>query len=615
MALKSRSLSKTFMWIVMALLMVGLAGFGAVSFTGTQRSIGSVGDQEISLDRYARTLQQEIRAVEAQTRQPLPFPQAQALGLPQQVLSQLVTAAALDHEAFAMGISVGDARLADELRQIPAFQGPDGSFDRQAYGFALQNAGLTEAQFEADLRAETARTLLQGAILSGTAMPDTYTDTLLAFAGERRAFTYATLTDTDLTAPVPVPSDSDLTAWYEDNIDRFTLPETKVLTYVWLTPEMITDSVEVDEDALRAAYDERSAEYNIPERRLVERLVFADNAAAQTAADAIASGETRFEDAVKARGLSLSDIDMGDVTQADLDAAGADVFAAAPGDVVGPLPTSLGPALFRVNGVMAAQSTSFEEAIPDLRGELALDRARRVIETQAQDFDDRLAGGATLEQLASETDMQLGNIAWYPGVDAEIAAYDAFREAATAIGTSDFPAIDGLGDGGIFAMRLDEIRDPAPRPFDDVAEDVAAGWADDQITAALTEQAEALVSRLTQGETFTDIGLTPVEEPGLTRNANARGLPAGVLAAVFDMATSAVQSVPGDAAVTLVRLDDVLPADRTSEEAQALVQALQNQAAGDMAQDIYNALASDIQQRAGVEIDQTAINAVHAQFQ
>ncbi len=615
MAKQKMSISKLFVWILMGMLIVGLMGFGATSFTGTTRAAGSVGNSEIGLNAYARALQNEIRAVEAQIGQPVPFQQAQALGLPERVLSQMVVSAALEHEADALSLSVGDERLAQDLRNIAAFRGSDGGFNREAYAFALQNAGLSESEFEADLRDESAATILQGAVLAGSSLPDTYIDTLVAYAGETRDFTWAELGADALTTGLPVPGEAELTAWYDDNIALFTLPETKVITFAWLTPDMIVDSVEVDADTLRAAYDERDAEFNQPERRLVERLVFADDASAQSAADRLAAGEVDFETLVSERGLDLADTDLGDIAQPELGPAGEVVFAAETGDVVGPAPSDLGPALYRVNGVLAAQQTSFEEAEPVLRDALALDRARRVIEAQGQSLDDELAAGATLEELADTTDAELGQIDWTPQSADGIAAYDAFRDAARALGDSDFPQIDQLGDGGLFAMRLDEVRPPAPQPFEEVRDAVLAGWEQAQQTRALVEEAEALRAALAEGQSFEAQSLTGAAETGVSRNAFGMDLPQGLLTEAFTMGEGDVSVIPGDGVALILRLDAIHAADPESEQSQLLAQTFGDRAEQSVAQDLFRALASDIQTRAGVEIDRQAINAVHLNFQ
>lgn len=615
MAEKSGKLGRTAVWILLALLLLGLGGFGATNFSGTVRSIGSVGETEIPVTDYARSLQNEIRAAESQQGGAISFQQAQAMGLPTQVLGQLVVRAALENEADRLGISIGDERLAQDLREIGAFQGPNGSFDREAYRLTLENVNLSEREFEEQLRNESAATILQGAVLAGVKMPDSYLDTLIAYTGERRAFTWAELDADGLQTGLPEPSEEELRAFYEENIDDYTRPRTKQITYAWLTPEMLVDSVEVDEDTLRAAYEEREAEFNMPERRLAERLVFADTEAAEAAMARITSGEASFEDLVAERDLELADVDMGDVTRGDLGAAADTVFAAGVGDVVGPAQSDLGPALFRVNAVLPAQETSFEDAVPDLRGTLALDRARRVIETQAQSYDDELAGGVTLEELAETTDMELDQIGWTESAASGIAGYEAFREAAEAVSAEDYPAIDQLGDGGVFALRLDEVQEAAPYPFEDVRETVGTDWETKARQDALVAEAEALSRELAEGRTFEGLGLTPQSESGLTRTAFGADVPAAVLQKVFEMEPDATAALPADGTAVLVRLDEILPADPDDERAQQLSQLFGNQAAQDVAQDLFRALAADIQSRAGLSIDQQAINAVHANFQ
>ena len=122
MAAGVKSFSKTFVWILMGMLIVGLAGFGATSLTGTVRTVATVGDQQVSVDAYYRELQQEIRALEAQTGQTLQSSQITALGLDQQVLRRLIAIAAIDNEVAQIGISVGDENLQQEILNIPAFR-------------------------------------------------------------------------------------------------------------------------------------------------------------------------------------------------------------------------------------------------------------------------------------------------------------------------------------------------------------------------------------------------------------------------------------------------------------------------------------------------------------
>ena len=609
------STSKTLVWILMAMLIFGLGGFGITNLGGSATSVGMVGDKDIDINVYARTLQQELRAVEAQTGQSLSFAEARDMGLDQVVLGNLVTTRAMDAETDRLGISLGDARLVQELKTVPAFKSPDGSFDRQAYKYALEQAGMSEAEFEVSMREESARALLQTAIVSGISMPLSYGEAILNFVGEERDVTLARIEADDLTDPVAAPSEDALSAYYETNIAAYTRPAMREITYAWLSPEMLIDKVEVDETALQALYEERSAEFNTPERRLVERLAFADMAEAEAARTKLDAGETSFEDLVKARGLQLSDTDLGDVAATDLGAAGETVFATEVGSIAGPVQTIIGPALFRVNGVLPGNEVSYEDALPDLREELAAERARRVIDAEMTKIDDLLAAGATLEELSKETDMQVEQISWHDGLGDGIAGYEAFRTLAATLTAEDFPQIETLEDGGIFAMRLDGETPAAPAPFEEVREDVTADWTRDETVRRLQEMAATLTPDLGGEADFTASGLQARSETGILRNGFVPDTPANFLQTVFSLEPGAVTSIAHDDTVLIVRLEAVHKPDQSNEEITSLANTLLRQAAEGMAQDVFQAYATELQTLEGVTLDQAAINAVHAQFQ
>lgn len=613
MAARIKSFSKSFVWILMGLLVAGLAGFGAKNLSGTVRTVATVGDQTVSVDEYARELQREIRAVEAQTGKSMQMSRAVEMGLDRAVLGRLISLAALDNEVARLGLSVGDANLQKEIVAIPAFHNVSGEFDRETYRFALNQAGIGEAEFEADLRAEAARTLVQGAVIDGVRMPRAMTGALADYIGARRSFTMATLTADTLAAPVPEAGESDLKAFYDAHPDDFTLPETKRLTYVLLTPDMILDQVEVDDAALRQLYEQREADYNIPERRLVERLVFADDAAAARAIAQIEVGGTTFEALVQDRGLSLADVDLGDVTAADLGGAGDAVFAAGIGDVVGPLPSDLGPALFRANGTLAARVTPFEEAEPELRDELAADRARRLIETRAEGINDLLAGGASLAELADETDMALERIDWTADASDGVAAYDAFRSAAAAVTEEDFPEVTFLEDGGIFALQLDEVLPPRPEPFDQARPRVIDAWTLAQTETALRKQAQAAVADLATSRDFAATGLPVRVETGLTRTAFVEGTPADFMTQLFEMEPDEMRIIGAGDTIHIVRLDEILPPEDTGELA-AMKKAVSQELDQALAQALFDAFTDDAQSRARPMLDQRALNAVQSSF-
>ena len=113
---------------------------------------------------------------------------------------------------------------------------------------------------------------------------------------ERRDLSWAELKADQLATPVAAPDEETLKAWHAANGARFTAPEIRKITYAWLTPDMLAETVQLDETALRDLYQARIAEFQQPERRMVERLVFPTPAAAAPAAQSADKGSDTAAD-------------------------------------------------------------------------------------------------------------------------------------------------------------------------------------------------------------------------------------------------------------------------------------------------------------------------------
>ena len=608
MASNSKPMTRIFSWILLGFLFLGLAGFGAANLGGSVQSIGAVGDRDIPVTTYARALQNELRATEAQFGQQLSMQQAQAFGITNRVLSRVVIETALDSEAERIALSVDDAAVAKDLNNIQAFKGPDGQFSRENYRFSLKNAGYSETEFEESVRTESARTILQAAIIAGNAMPSTAIDTVLDYLTETRNITLTTLTADDLTQTIADPDLAALETYYKDNIATYTLPERKQITYAILTPDMVLDQVDLPDDALRAAYDARRDEFNQPERRLVERLVFLDADQARATLAEIDAGTTDFETVVADRGLALADIDIGDVTMSELGEASAGVFAANLDQVVGPFDTDLGPALFRVNGILVADVVTFDEARDQLFDELATESARRMIDAKSTEIDDAMAAGATLEDLEKEFGMRVDVVMYHDGTDAEVAGYPNFRAVASTVQDGDFPTVEPLNDGGIFSVRLDGIEPPAPMPLDEVMDQVSADWRTAQTRAALEAFAnDAIASGAVAG--------SPTSLRDLKRTDVGAVATAEILAAAFKQSVGDKTVLMQNDNAVIVQLDAINKGDRDSDDTKALRANIEQQFGASLADDLFNVFATQIQQSAGISLNQQAINAVHANFQ
>ena len=618
----------TVVWLLMGMVLLGLGGFGITNFSGTSTAaIGAVGDTEITADDYLRGIRSEMQGFAAQTGQNLTPEQARTFGIPQTVQARLFTAAALEEEARRIGLSVGDETVLRDLTAAPGFQTTGGEFDPVRYQEVLRQEGLRPAEFEEDVRMDAARLILQRAVIGGVTVPPTLREGTAAWILEKRDFSWDELTAEDLAAPVAAPDDETLTAWHKANADRFTSPEVRRITYAWLTPEMLADTVQLDEAALRDLYQGRIGEFQQPERRMVERLVYESEEAAAAAKARLDAGQVTFEQLAAERGLTLSDIDLGEVSEADLGAAGSAVFALAQPGVVGPVQTDLGPALMSMNAILEPVNIPFEQAVVDLRAEAAADRARRVIEEQAADLEDRIAGGATLEDLAEATDMELGSIDFSAETPSEgIAAYQSFRERARAVTPTDFPQIFQLDDGGVFALRLDEVVAPALIPFEEVRDEVLADWTAAETRRELKARAEErklLVESAASGDLPPPAeGTAPAPATAfrtatdVERDTGIEDVPQAVVAQGFRLAEPGeVSVVEAEGRVFLIRLDGIKPADLSAEEAAPVVNGVAQRLTESLQSDLFQAYARALQAQHGIALNDGALAAADARIQ
>lgn len=613
--MRSKSGMTVLGWLMLGAIVFGFGGYGVTNFGGGVGSVGTVGDQTITTKDYYREMEQSLNAYRAQNGQNITAQQAIQAGLAGQVQQRLVVTAALDNADDKLGLSVGNTALRHAISQMKAFQGADGKFDDQTYGFVLDRNNMSKSEFEAQMRKQLSRDLLQQAFAGMVPAPKAYVDTIVAYAGQQRGFSLLKISSSELKGPLPTPTDAELKAYYDAHKADFTQPEAKIITYAALTPDMIASSIKIDDKTLRQLYEKNKADYVTPEKMNLDRLVFPDEAAAKAAKAALDAGTKTFADLVKERGLKMSDINLGNVTQERLSkAAGDAVFARKDKGVVGPVQSALGPALFQINDITPADETSFAEAKDELAQGLQEERAGQQISAQIETINDKLAGGATLEDLAKETKMQLGHIDFTQGDSEGMAAYDAFRAAAEKVKEGDYPQIIQLKDGGIAALRLDSIRKASVIPYDKVADKVKAGWQKQSTDKALAARGAEIVKQVEGGADLASFGKVEAEDPVL-RNGYIDGIPQSVIPDVFKLKkTGDLGSVQSGDAVYVYRLDKIEAANTKDEDIQKLQAQLRATAAQGIAGDGFNMFATALMAQTKVKLDQAAISAVNAQF-
>ncbi len=246
--------------------------------------------------------------------------EARQFGIDRVVLSRLVSDATLDDEAARRGLSVGDEAVQEMVLATPAFRGAGGDFDREAYAFALERAGLTPARVRgAAARRGGARTDRGHRCSRRWRCRRSRATTLLGYAGETRRFDWLALDAGLLPEPTPAPDEATVAAFYAANHDRYTRPETRRITYALLEPETLAATIEIARG--RAARRLRRGRATASTSRSGGSPTGSASGRADEAAAALArieAGEIDFDALAAERGLTAATIDQGELDAAPI---------------------------------------------------------------------------------------------------------------------------------------------------------------------------------------------------------------------------------------------------------------------------------------------------------
>ena len=602
------SVSKIFVWILLGFLFVGLIGFGTGNLSGNVKTIGKIGDTEITVNQYVRALQSELRNSSQQFGQQLTLQQLQAFGIQQRVLARLVTDKLLENEASKLSLSVDDQTVRNNIVSLNAFKGSDGSFNQDAYSYALENAGYTSAEFEEEIRAETSRNILSQSILSGLVINSLQAEMLASFLLEERSFNIQILKPDNLNINTKDPSVEDLNTFLKDNIDKYTVPKGKKITYAALQPKMLIDLVDINETVLRNIYEEKKQEYNQPEQRTLDRLSFLTLDDAQSAISDMNSNITDFDKLILDRNLTNNDVLYGTFTKEQLLDGNELIFAAKANEHVGPIETDLGPVIFRIREIISATTTSYEEVKSTLEKDYKLSEAIKLIDAKIEEAQNLLAAGGTLDDLQTEMGFEIEEILFNAEENIPILKNEIFYDTAQNAKINDFPEIKELPDGGLFALRVDENVDARPRKVDEIRAELTSAWQKQEVQIEIDDFAKDLLSKNQYKGEILNFSKQ-------TREKILPDLPSEIITEVFNLSIGEGTIVSGDQKSYIVRLKDISNADLSTDNAKLLISQIKNQINNSLSADLFESFATMARVNSKLDLNEQAVNAVHSSFQ
>jgi len=599
---------------LMAAVMMVLAGSFAVwgindIFRGFGRTtLAKIGDTEIPIERFRQNYQDRLQQIGRELGRPLPAERGKALGVDRQVLGEMIGQAGLDQRVRQMGLGLSDADIASHITSDPKLQNANGQFDRTKFDLILRNIGYSEQRFVAEQRQEMLRRQILDSLSADLTGPKAWLDALNQFENQERGIEYIALGPAQA-GQISSPTEEELKKYFNERKILFRAPEYRKIAVVTVTPSELAKWMEVSDDDIKHAYDQRRASFTSPERRHLEQIVFPTLADAQAAADRIKNG-AQFGEIASERGLKEPDTDLGTIAKSRIvDPAVADAaFGLKAGEVSAPLQTRFGAVLVKVLQIVPEMTRSLAEATPQLRIDIALERAKTQVQGLHDKIEDDRAGGSSVEDAAAKLKLAvttyevdrsgrdpdgkpIGNIPH---------AADVIKAAfASDVGVDNDP-IDA--DGGYVWYDVAAIAPAHERTLDEVKGEVEQRWRDDEIASRLKSKANEMLGKLNSGEQLAELasadGLKVQTAKDIKRGSTSGGISAGMTDAVFQTPKDAYGTVPGDNTSQwfVFRVVDVnTPAlDANSPDRERMTQTVQRELSADLLAQYVARLEDDL---------------------
>ncbi|MEM6550081.1 MAG: SurA N-terminal domain-containing protein [Pseudomonadota bacterium] len=550
--------------ILIVLLIASFAvwGIGDIFSFRLDSAVAEVGESEVTAEDYANAVVRQRQAISQQAQRLISYRDLRDAGIDRQLLIAMVSEAALTEEMRRIGIDAPDEAVSEQVRRNPAFQDGPGSFSETAYLYALSREGMVPATFEAELRKDIGREILEGAVVgAGPSLPHV-AERLAAWTGETRSLSILTLPLSSAAEP-GTPNNAELAAYFEENAERFREPERRTGRYLLADIAALAADEPVDESAVQALYETEVDRYTTEASRELDQISFPDRPAAAAALARIEAGEIDYDGLADELGQGGEGLSLGNVQRRDLPPATADaVFAVSEPGIVGPVDTPVGGAvLLRVRDVLDSVTPSLDTLRPALEQRLANERAADKAIDIANLIEERRAGGLGFEEIAAGSGATMGSFEGLAqdGMLADGTAAEG-PVAQAAFLTEAFEALDAeerdileTPDGGFLLVMVDTIAETHVPALDDIRDRVAAAWVEDQRLAALEARAEIFAPKLAGGEiTLASIaagfgGQVRETEPLGRGGAQTAGVPPTLLQDAFDAAPgeTVIARVPG----------------------------------------------------------------------
>jgi peptidyl-prolyl cis-trans isomerase D len=622
---------KRIVQIVLALVSLPFAFFGVDyyfrSSGGTADDVAVFDGGKVTQAEFAQALrdQQEMLMRTQRNVDPALFDNPEVrFNILQQVLRERL----LQKKAADLHFRVSDNQVFEQIASDPRFREGD-KFSLDRYRELLAGAGISEARYEDGMRAQIMNERLVDPIARGGIVAQSTAQAFVTMLEQTREVAVATIDTAPFLKEANAAIDAAaVKAFYDANSSAFRTPEEVKFEYVVLTPDALLPQVSVTPEEVKAQYANNAKQYTKEEQREAAHILIAvkpdaseaEKAAAKKKAEEIyakvKANPAQFAEIAKkesqdpgsaAQGGDLGSNPRGTMVKAFEDALWA---LKQPGDIAAPVHTEFGWHVIKLLGITPAQTRSFDEAKAQIEADLKRQKVSQKFAQAADQFQNLVYEQAdSLAGAAKALDLKVQTSPLVTRADVQRLAFgnakfvQALFSPESLNGKRNTDAME-VGPNTLMAGRVLEYKPAAPRPFDEVKEEIRRQLAQRAASERAQKEGREKLALLESGKSDKDAGVTFGKAVTLTRSQVQPGFPPEALARVFQADAAKLPQYVGSptergfAIYRIVKVSSPPAADPVKlAGAQSRVADLQNR-------EIFDAYVAALKAKADVKINQ-----------
>ena len=383
----------------LVLLIIGFAAWGVGDLSGNsnQNSVLSVGKQKITSEEIIN----ELNKVRYRMQQRPSINEAIKNGVLNDIINKFEQEILINAEAKKLNLYVPLNIQTMAIRDEQAFKDPLGKFSQVRFLKSLNNAGLNEEKYLDMINTEAYFKQLSMPISLNKTYNTKIVKKLIEWQNEVREIDYFFL-DKIKENKIKVPDANDLQVFYNEYKDLYKIPVTKNFKYIEIQPSDFKEKITINDKKIKEIYESEITKYTSNEERSLYQVISQDIDKANAFIKKLKENNDFVKLAKDHFSLNKKDIDIGFVKKSELPKeTKKQIFDGKTKDVIGPIKTKFGYAIYQLNTINPKKTTSYKDAYAEIKRELLNELSLELLYKDISSIEESIDQGDNLEEIVN----------------------------------------------------------------------------------------------------------------------------------------------------------------------------------------------------------------------